>query len=121
MKIPILLFLCFLSTASNLFGADTKDPLLDAQLNLVLLKLRFREVSPQVLEAKAIVDSLIKTSTISPKAHLAAIEERLVEATIENTASIQKYREKHPARVAPRVKLAFLQEALREAQQSPTP
>jgi hypothetical protein len=118
MKISVFIFLSFVSIASNLFGADSKDPLLDAELNLVLLRIQFREEHPRIFEAKAIVSGLAKTSTISAADHIAAIQERLVEAEIENTAAAQKYRDEHPARVPPAAKLAFLKEALRKAQEA---
>jgi hypothetical protein len=121
MKIIYLTSLVFAFFATGLFGFDLKDPLLDARLNLFILRTQYRDKSPQVTEARETVDLLSKNPKIGREEHIAAIQERLAEATIENKLAAQKYRDEHPLRVEAAAKLTYLQNALHKAEQASNP
>ena len=107
------------SQPSSHTGEKSDDPVLDAKLDLMLLRLRFTEQHPEVAEAKARFDVLSKTipavSLLEYRSHL---EERLARAQVENAELSLHFTEQHPKRVFMAEKLKFLQQELQRTQSS---
>jgi len=111
-------FFFLLLTAATL-GAGSDDPLLDARLNMVTLRLRYSEKHPKFLEARALIDMLSKRPTsITPEQHLAHVRERLAREEDADAELGLRYAERHPKRVAEAEKIAFLRQELAEAERT---
>ncbi len=96
-------------------AAPAEDPLLDAKLDLAVLRLTYQERHPKVIAARARLDALATASQVTPAQHRAHIQKRLREAEAEDSRLSGTHTEKHPKRVEVMERVRVLKAELERA------
>ena len=123
----VAVFLLGLSLSGSVFAADNSqpasdDPLLDARIEVAQFQYWYTDRSPKMIAAKQRVEILSKTSTETPAAYQAHIQERVDKAETEDRRLSYWFTEKAPKRMAIKAELNLLQQELQPTKTpSPSP
>lgn len=98
----------FATVAVYADGSD--DPLLDAKMDVAMLRLRYTERNPKMQEAEARLDVLTKSYSETRTEYLAHVQERIDETEAEIAALRLRYTAMHPKVQEAQEKLDFLQQ-----------
>ena len=91
-------------------GSD--DPLLDAKIEVIGLKLHYTEEHPKMIEAEIHLNAMEKTYSETPADYRAHLIERIQQAEVEDADLSLRYTALHPRRIAVETKLKFLRQEL---------
>jgi cobalamin biosynthesis Mg chelatase CobN len=121
MKLVTLIAVGLLGTSvAAVAEVDTvsDDPLLDARLEVVSLRLRLTEKNPKMIEAENRVDTLSRIFSENDDAYQAHVQERIVQIQAQEAELSDHYTKKHPTMIALDTKLGFLQQELQRLEKS---
>jgi hypothetical protein len=115
MKSVTIILASLLFSAVIALAQVSDDPLLDARIEVVTLRLHYTDKHPKMIEAQTRLNFLSKTYSESRANYRAHIQERITEAEVEEAVLRTRYTDKHPKWVANEATLAFLREELQRA------
>jgi len=116
MKRLTLTFVGLLISLVAVAAENTDDPLLDARLDVMTLKLRFTEKHPKLILARMRLKDISRTFSESPAEYRTHLQARIRQAGTEESELRMHYTKTHPKMIAVEAMLAFLRSELQRTE-----